>query len=127
MSALLLFRGISGIAGLAVVVALALPMLPLQEPWLLSGSLFALFITVAALAFWFCMRGGSERHRRAFFWSAIAAISLALFGFVFLYVASPLIWPDAPFAVPLFSLLAGSFGFVIGALVGPARLLVLAR
>jgi hypothetical protein len=127
MSMLILIRGISGIAGLAVLVGLAFRMLPLQEPRLISGALFALFVTVAALAFWFCVRGGSERHRRAFFWSAAAAISLAVFGFILLYFASPFIWPEAPFAVPLFSLLAGSVGFVSGALVGPARLFVLAR
>jgi len=122
MTALLLSRVVSGLAGVGILTGLALPMLPLQDPWQLSGALFALFVALALLTLWFCVRGHSERHRRAFLWSVISAFALGLSGFITLYIASPLLWPEEPFAIPVFSLLAGALGFVIGSLVGPAKL-----
>ncbi len=128
MSALLVSRFISGLVGLgAIVVVLALPMLPLQDPWQLSGALFALFITFASLAIWFCVRGDSAAHRRAFLWSTGSAVGLGVLGFIALYIASPLVWPEIPFAIPVFSLLAGALGFVVGAFVGPIKLLISPR
>lgn len=122
-SVVLALRCLSGVAGLAVIVGLALPMLPLQEPWVLSGILFAFFCTIATLAFWFCVRGNSERHRSAFAWSAIGAVGFGLFAAVAMHIASPFLWPGEHLVAPVFGfLVAGPVGFFIGALLGPGKL-----
>lgn len=121
---LLALRILSGIAGLAIVVAFVLPMLPFQDEWQLSWPPLAMWVTLAALAFWFAARGSSVHHRRAFVHSAAAAVSLAFLGYVALSTASPIVWPEWPFAAPLFGSMAGALGFVIGAFVGPITLLM---
>ena len=115
-------RVLAGIAGLVIVVGYVLPMLPFQDEWQLSWPPLAMAITLAALAFWFAARGGSPHHRRALVYSAAAAVSLAFLGHLALSTASPMAWPEWPFAARLFGSMAGALGFVVGAFVGPVTL-----
>jgi hypothetical protein len=117
-------RVLSGIAGVGIVVGFVLPMLPFQDEWELLWPPLAVWVTLTALAFWFAAIGSSQRHRRAMLYSAAAAIGLALIGYLALSTASPVVWPEHPFAAPLFGSMAGAVGFVIGALVGPVTLLM---
>jgi hypothetical protein len=116
-------RVVSGIAAFAILAGLVLPMLPFEDEWHLSWPPLVIWVTLAALAFWFAARGSVQRHRRAFLYSAAAAVSLAVVGDLAISAVAPIAWPEWAYAARLFGSMAGALGCVIGASVGPITLL----
>jgi hypothetical protein len=111
----------AGVALGVVVVLIALP--NLRRPESLNGSLIfwmpiALFlITLAALCWWFALRGDHAESRGAIGATWKGGIWLGAPSFALGFIGPLVIWPHGNLGPLLGILLTGPLGFVCGALV----------
>jgi hypothetical protein len=111
---------VAGVALSFVVVLLALP--NLTRPTWRDGLIFwvpiaLLLITVAALCWWFALRGDRTESRSAIAAAWKGGVWIGTPSFALGFIGPLVIWPDNNLGPLLGILLTGPLGFVSGALV----------
>ena len=110
-------------AGAALSVVVVLIVLPnVRRPGWLNGSLIfwvppaLLLITLAALCWWFALRGGRAESRAAIGATWKGGVWVGVPSFALGFIGPVLIWPGGNLGPLLGILLTGPLGFVCGAL-----------